>query len=548
MIRDDRTQLQWRTRLIMLSLLLAFAGSAFASRPQALAAPQYEPPGPDRFSVTTVDYTKYFWWMIRWGEEDVVCKIVIGHEGMPTPGDVFVDCGEDIYDKWVKQKLCTEPNVKNCKGFFVTLVDSKPAQKEISTMLPPPTVQVTLENCNPVYTSSTSICEFEPILVLTGIEPLPDYHIIGIEGLYEGQPFSCDAVCRLKLPVTDEDGFIIQFWAYSSYGDSSEIFDALVRVAVANTGDPDRSFWYVDVLSSQWAGVPIASCVQTWGVLPPVGGPPEWLSTPTQSESLGTDIPYSYLAAQLIRSGMVDASSCPDGGLLPDEGGGASACGMEVARTAVSEWQNQFDSIILNVAKDSGVPAHLLKNLFATESQFWPGVGMKDDVGLGQLTEKGADTTLLWNPPFFYQFCPLVMDSAECSKGYLHLDEEQREYLRISLINAVNATCENCPLGIDLDRANFSIGVFAHTLLANCEQTGQLVENITAGPAGNSATYEDLWKFTLVNYNAGPGCLGNALDATYNEEQDLTWENLSSHLEPACQGAINYVNDISSSR
>jgi len=312
---------------------------------------------------------------------------------------------------------------------------------------------------------------------------------------------------------------------------------------VADTGDPDRSFWYADVLSSQWAGVPIASCVQTWGVLPPVGGPPEWLSTPTQSESLGTDIPYNYLAAQLILSGMVDASSCLDNGLLPD--GGASTCGMEVARTAVTEWQNQFDSIILNVAKDSGVPAHLLKNLFAVESQFWPGVGMKDDVGLGQLTEKGADTTLLWNPPFFYQFCPLVMDSAECSKGYLHLDEEQREYLRISLINAVNADCEDCPLGIDLDRANFSIGVFAHTLLANCEQTGQLVENITSGPAGNSATYEDLWKFTLVNYNAGPGCLGNALDATYNEELELTWENLSSHLEPACQGAINYVNDIS---
>jgi hypothetical protein len=543
MIRDNRTQLRWRTRPILLSLLLAFVGSAFASNPRGIAAPQYEPPGPDRFSVTVVDYTKYFWWMIRWGEEDVVCKIVIGHEGMPTPGDVFVDCGEEIYDKWVKQKLCTEPNVKNCKGFFVVLVDSKPAQKEISTLLPPPIVQVTLENCSPVYTSSTSICESEPILVLTGIEPLPDYQIIGIEGLYEGQPFNCDAVCRLKLPVTGEQGITIQFWAYSSYGDSSETFDALVRVAVADTGDPDRSFWYVDVLSSQWAGVPIASCVQTWGVLPPVGGPPEWLSTPTQSESLGTDIPYNYLAAQLIRSGMVDASSCLDDGLLPD--GGASTCGMEVARTAVTDWQNQFDSIILNVAKDSGVPAHLLKNLFAVESQFWPGVGMKADVGLGQLTEIGADTTLLWNPPFFYQFCPLVMDSAECGKGYLNLDEEQREYLRISLISAVNATCENCPLGIDLDRANFSIGVFAHTLLANCEQAGQLVENITAGPAGASATYEDLWKFTLVNYNAGPGCLGNALDTTYNEEQELTWENLSSHLEPACQGAIDYVNDIS---
>ena len=546
MIRDDRPQLRWRTRLILLSLLFALGGNFFAFSSPALAAPSLQPPGPDRFSVTVVDYTKYTWWMFRWGKKEVVCEIVVSHDGLPTPGDVFVDCGEDIYDEWISQGPCNERDVKDCKGFFVTLVDTEPAQKEVSTMLPPATVQVTLENCSPVYTSSTSICEVEPVLVLTGIEPLPDYHIIGIEGLFEGQPFSCDAVCRLRLPVTDEDGFTIQFWAYSSYGDSSEIFNALVRVAVADTGDPDRTFWYVDVLSTQAVGVPIASCVQAWGVLPPIGGPPQWLSTPTQSEELGTDIPYTYLAAKLIQSGMVDASACSDGGLLPD--GSASACGLEVARGAVTQWQNQFDQVILNVAKDSGVPAHLLKNLFATESQFWPGRGMKNDVGLGQLTEKGADTTFLWNPPFFYQFCPLVMDSAECGKGYLHLDEEQRAFLRASLINAVNADCQECPLGVDLDRANFSIGVFAHTLLANCEQTGQLVENVTAGPAGASASYEDLWKFTLVNYNAGPGCLGNALGLTLDAGQELTWENLSTHLEPACQGAINYVNDISSNR
>ena len=138
------------------------------------------------------------------------------------------------------------------------------------------------------------------------------------------------------------------------------------------------------------------------------------------------------------------------------------------------------------------------------------------------------------------------MDSAECSKGYLHLDEEQQEYVRLALIDAVNANCEDCPLGIDLDRANFSIGVFAHTLLANCEQAGQLVENITGGTAGKSATYEDLWKFTLVNYNAGPGCLGECARChVWRESRNLTWENLSSHLEPACQGAIDYVNDIS---
>jgi len=540
---DNENRVGWRNRLITLSLLLAFAGSAFASLPRGVAAPSYAPPGPDRFSVTTVDYTKYFWWLIRWGEKDVECKIVTDHEGMPTPGDIYVDCGEEIYDKWITQKPCTEFDTSLCKGFYVVLIDSKPAQKEISTKLPAPTVQVTLENCNPVYTSSTSICEFEPILVLTGIEPLPEYQIIGIEGLYEGQPFACDAVCRLQLPVTDEDGFTIQFWAYSSYGDSSEMFDALVRVAITNAGDPDSTFWYVDVLSSQWMGVPVASCVEAWEALPPVGGPPEWLSTPTQSESLGTDIPYNYLAAQLIRAGAVDVSSCPDGGLLPD--GGASTCGMETARGAVTAWQNQFDSIILNVAKDTGVPAHLLKNLFAIESQFWPGRSLRNDIGLGQLTEKGADTTLLWNPPFFHQFCPLVMDSAECSKGYLHLEDEQQEYVRLALIEAVNATCEACPLKIDLDRANFSIGVFAHTMLANCEQAGQLVENITGGTAGSAASYEDLWRFTLVNYNAGPGCLGDALDIAYGEDQELNWENVSSQLEPACQGAINYVNDIS---
>jgi hypothetical protein len=244
----------------------------------------------------------------------------------------------------------------------------------------------------------------------------------------------------------------------------------------------------------------------------------------------------------LIRAGAVDVTACSDGGLLPE--GSASACGMEASREAVTAWQNQVDGIIVSVAQDTGVPAHLLKNLFAVESQFWPGRSLRNDIGLGQLTEKGADTALLWNPAFYYQFCPLVMDSSECSKGYLHLTDKQQEYLRQALIVEVDATCDTCPLGINLDRANFGVGVFAHTLLANCEQTGQLVENITGGKAGDSASYEDLWKFTLANYNAGPGCLGNALDATNGEDQQLTWDNVSSHLEPACQGAINYVNDI----
>ncbi|HSJ88284.1 MAG TPA: hypothetical protein VK909_13810, partial [Anaerolineales bacterium] len=222
----------------MLSLFFVSTGIGLASPSQGAAAPAQNPPGPDRYSVTTVDYTKYFWWLIRWGENDHECEIEVDHEGLPTPGDIYVDCGQDIYDEWITQKPCLEADVKLCKGFYLIQVGSEPAQKQVSTKLPPPIVQVSLENCRPVYSSSTSICEFEPILVLTGIEPLPDYQIIGIEGLYEGQPFACEAVCRLQLPLTGEQGFTLQFWAYSSYGDSSEVFDAQIRVAQSNAGDP----------------------------------------------------------------------------------------------------------------------------------------------------------------------------------------------------------------------------------------------------------------------------------------------------------------------
>ncbi|MCK7519823.1 MAG: hypothetical protein MZV64_19885 [Ignavibacteriales bacterium] len=83
----------------------------------------------------------------------------------------------------------------------------------------------------------------------------------------------------------------------------------------------------------------------------------------------------------------MDASFCADGGLLPD--GGASACGQEAAREAVNAWQNQFDDIILDVAKGTGVPANLLKNLFAIESQFCRASG-KERCRTGSIDRAGC--------------------------------------------------------------------------------------------------------------------------------------------------------------
>lgn len=52
---------------------------------------------------------------------------------------------------------------------------------------------------------------------------------------------------------------------------------------------------------------------------------------------MATNIPYEYLAANLIKQGVADASACIDGGLL--ENGMPSVCGVEAARNAVNDWQ-----------------------------------------------------------------------------------------------------------------------------------------------------------------------------------------------------------------
>ena len=537
-----------------LSILIAISGTAFtrddstalSAGLQAASVPN-PPPGPDRIIVVAVEYTAFEWYMATWKGQKIVCSVIIDHEGTPLPGEVYRDCGEAVYEKWTTQKPCITQIKNTCDGYYTVFVDSWPREKEISMQLAPASAWISLEDCEPVLSTSTNICESAPTLVISGLEPLPNESITRIEGTYDGKSFDCDKTdtCKFHIDETKEEGVTVEFWAYSSYGDSSLVYSAKVRVQKADEGDPDQLYWYVDVLSPQWQGQSVATCADAWKVFPPVGGPPAWLTTPKQSEELSSDIPYTYLAAALILQGEVNASTCADGGLVAG-GGGVNQCGLEAARPAVKEWQNQFDELILTTAQQTGVPARLLKNLFARESQFWPGIyQVGGDTGLGQLTENGADTTLFWNPSFYNQFCPLVLKDGECGAGYMHLDKEQQALLRRALVGSVNATCEKCPLGLDLAQADFSVGVFAHSMIANCEQAGQVVENYTNKTPGEVAAYEDLWKFTLVNYNAGGGCLAEAIAPAFEQNPKLTWESVSPFLTGACSGAVDYVNDIS---
>jgi hypothetical protein len=477
----------------------------------------------------------------------VVCSVIADHKGLPTPGEVYRDCGQSVYGMWMTQKPCTATAAwDSCEGYYAHLFETRPAQKEVTAPLAPASAWISVEGCEPLVGAATSICERAPALVIQGQEPLPTEKIIRVEGTFNGKPFFCDGsdTCKFVPQETGLEGVPVEFWAHSSYGDSSPLFRAQVRVSRVHADKPDPPYWYVDVLSSQWLGRPVALCADWWGAFPPVGGPPDWLRSPTKSEDLLSNIPYNHLASNLIQNGMVTTIACLNGGLEP--GGRANVCGLENTRAVVTEWQNRFDGIILKTSQETGVPAYLLKNLFARESQFWPGRNPAlEEIGLGHLTEEGADTTFSWNSSFYEQFCPGMLSGERCSKGYPHLNEDERLLLRQSLVASVNATCVECLLGLDEAKADFSVKVFAQTIIANCRQTGQVVSNYTGGAPGASVSYEDLWKLTLVNYNAGPVCLGDALTGARPKGLPLIWENITSFLPAACTRAIEYVNDIS---
>ena len=348
--------------------------------------------------------------------------------------------------------------------------------------------------------------------------------------------------CEVPLRPTLTEGVEVTFWADSSFGDSSQHFEALVRVTDSGVAEgPEKEGWIVDVMSERLQGYLALGCGPIWNSFPPIGSLSSWLESPDSPELLATNDPYMYLAGRLIVQDFVDASDCPGGGI--EINGYANTCGLEKARTIVDEWQNRFDSKIVDVSQETGVPSQLLKNLFAQESQFWPGAfNDADEFGLGQLTEMGADTILLWNTSFYNQFCPLVLNIDTCNLGYAQLPEDDQAILRGAVAIQASSDCPSCPAGIDLNHAIFSIDLFAQTILANCQQAGQIVTNNRGEYPGSVASYDDLWRFTLANYHAGPGCLSNAIQSLANSP--LTWENIAPRIERECPGIVDYIEAI----
>jgi hypothetical protein len=141
--------------VLPLVLIILTVGTAFFLPSQSVSASN-PPPGPDRFTVVTVDYTAFTWWMATWRKNVVVCSILTDHEGPPTPNEVFRDCGEKIYKNWFTQPPCLGDS-RLCKGYYIFPVDQYQTQKEIPTELPEATVWLSLKDCEPVPSVSTGL-------------------------------------------------------------------------------------------------------------------------------------------------------------------------------------------------------------------------------------------------------------------------------------------------------------------------------------------------------------------------------------------------------
>ena len=128
----------------LISIVIAISNMAFtrdASPPPStslVTAPAPNPPpGPDRFAIIAVEYTSYEWFVATWDGDNVVCTVNTDHESPPLPAEIYRDCGEKIYTKWLTQPPCNLNDIENCIGYYTFLINSEKKEKEIAMQLAP---------------------------------------------------------------------------------------------------------------------------------------------------------------------------------------------------------------------------------------------------------------------------------------------------------------------------------------------------------------------------------------------------------------------------
>ncbi len=259
-----------------------------------------------------------------------------------------------------------------------------------------------------------------------------------------------------------------------------------------------------------------------------------WIYVPENASQLHTEENYYLLAGQLITNKSVDASTCPSGGLTLN--GYANACGMAVAKDAVIYLQNALDESILNAWKNTGVPPVLLKQMIRTESQFWPSVSDDIHFGYGHITNIGMRNALEWNSRLASEVCPAALGTY-C---YSNISEANK------ILDTLVITCPDCKYGVATDQIDRVVNIQAEVVLGYCYQTAQLIFNATGWRSVNVVDYPTIWKLTLMNYNAGPTCVFDAVrDAFAATKGPMKWSDISYVTNGSqCLRGLTYANMI----
>ena len=157
------------------------------------------------------------------------------------------------------------------------------------------------------------------------------------------------------------------------------------------------------------------------------------------------------------------------------------------------------------------------------------------EYGLSQINDFGIDVLLRWNVEYYRAVCQGVLSN--CNKAYVRHSPSNRALLRGVVLSTIDADCSSCPYMINLNKAQESIQNIALVVQANCVDTRYLLLKNTYPP-----DYEDFWKYTMVSYHSGIGCLERAIQETTARQEPNDWDHLSNYLP--CEGAKEYVDDL----
>ena len=474
-----------------------------------------------RVEVTEREVSMQHWRLSRWQNGQAVCDLYLEHPNSPDLDEVYEICGYDTYVAWANTPACSgaaNGNTTQCSGLFLKYAGTERVVLKEEVELPELSMRVDALNC-----AAGDWCDERLSLKFSGEEPLEGYQVTQIHVQIGGRERTCKAdSCEFRMPVTGEQGVWVEYWADSSYGDQSD--HSWVRLRNVEEDDLYR----VDILGDEWVDSAPAASV-TWNLFPAIGhSMSEFLAQPLTSDFLMTTKRYAFLSGNLIRWGYVDASTCPAGGLLSN--GNANECGEQVSASLVLSWQNRYDEAIYDSAQKFNVPARAIKGIIAQESQFWPFSTSKYELGLGNITDNGADMLLNWDVDYYLDVCQPVLGVVRCSSGFGSLTSIEQEWLRGLTLSRVGTDAE--------------VDLIAASLQASSMQTSQLVKNITGYDPWTVTSYEDMWSLTIGNYYAGAGCIANGLETTWAQEKPLKWENITKNFLGDCTGAENYVNQV----